>query len=173
MFEALVAAIAIYFLYVILKPKKHYDTAEKSNKKYNHTSKNLSREELKRAALRREHEWTPQKELSYSIYSKVVGTSFKNDDGSSRQEYIKQKLKAGDELFLKAYNYKGNPALALYAEENNKNSQIGHISSSLTERIVQLPEDTMIEIRVRDITGGTTEKKTFGVNIEILTSRKI
>jgi hypothetical protein len=109
----------------------------------------------------------------YSIYSKVVGVSFNNNDGTSRQENIKKYLSVGDELHIKGYNYNGNPAIALLAKEGKMNTQVGNLSAELVEDIMELPEDMEILIVVKNITGGTPFKPTIGVNIEIFSTNRI
>jgi len=111
--------------------------------------------------------------LTSSLYSKVVGVTFKNDDGSSRQNNIKKYVKEGNELYVKGYNYKGKSAVAILAKENKMNTQIGNLSAELVKDLSYLPADTEFMIIAKNITGGTTDKKTVGVNIEILSSRRI
>lgn len=43
------------------------------------------------------------------IHTKIVGGTFKNNDGSSRQEFLSE-LKDNEQLYLKKYSYKGAPA---------------------------------------------------------------
>jgi len=54
---------------------------------------------------------------------KIAGITFKNEDGSNRQDIVK-KLSEGDTLLLKTYDYKGNKAIGVYTEDNK---QIGNI----------------------------------------------
>jgi len=109
----------------------------------------------------------------FSFYSKVVGVTYDNDDGSSRQENIKKYLSVGDELHIKVYSYKGEPAIALLAKEGRIDTQVGHLSAELASEIVSLPDDAEVAVVVKDITGGTKNKLTFGVNVEILSTHKI
>lgn len=116
---------------------------------------------------------TKKKNYPYSIFSKVVGVSFDNDDGSSRQKNIIKYIKEDDELFLKGYKYNGKAAIAVYAKENQPSTQIGNISSDLTIDILELSPSTDIELRVKNVTGGTQGKEYYGVNIEIFTTEKL
>jgi len=130
---------------------------------FSFANKTLKRKKIKEAA----------ESFPHSLYSKVVGVSFKNDDGTSRQDNIKKYLSVGDELYMKGYNYKGKPAIALLAREGKMHTQVGNLSAGLVEDMMDIPEDTKILIVVRDLTGGTPFKPTRGVNIEILSTNRI
>lgn len=84
-------------------------------------------------------------EPDYSSYESatydVVGVTFKNEDGDSRQEILEflyqsshgrkaKKVKAE----LKTYDYKGKPALAVYGD----GAQVGNIVAGQVSRVIKL-----------------------------------
>ena len=108
------------------------------------------------------------------IHSKVVGVTFKNKDGSSRQKNIKRYVTDDMELHFKGYQYKpGQPAIAILAKENDFSTQIDNISAELVETILNSGDDTEMKIVCVNVTGGTPDKPTLGVNIEIRTSEEL
>lgn len=62
------------------------------------------------------------------ITLKVVGVSFTNGDGSSRQKII-SKMVPGEAIVLKPYFYKGDKAVGVY---NSRSEMIGNISAELS-----------------------------------------
>lgn len=181
--------IIFIFLYLMGKysDKKAKDSVYVKEQPLSNKTK-LTKEELKKprkqekellnsSKIRQEHQWTPDTNeveiFPFSMYSKVVGVSYNNNDGSSRQKNIKKYLNEGDELFVKGYSYKGAPAMAILAKDGKMSTQIGNLKAELVEDFVSLPADTEFEIRVKNLTGGTKEKPSFGVNIEILTTNEI
>jgi hypothetical protein len=104
-----------------------------------------------------------EKEISEGFYSKVAGVSHKNDDGSDRQEIIRKYCKPKMPLILqRELENKYDPnATAIYIEVDGKKYQIGYVSSAAAR-------DLRIEkynVTIKDITGGTQDQKTLGVNI--------
>lgn len=172
MWEIGIVGVLLYFLYVIFKPRgKDYYKEEKQNNK---TREKLSRDMLMSMRLREKNQWSEQSDnLKFTTYSKVVGVTFENNDGTSRQKNIKKYIKEGNELFFEAYKYEDSIVLGLLAKKGNFSTQIGVIHSKLAKEILDLPLDSQIEIRVKNITGGTKEKQTLGVNIEIFSSHEI
>lgn len=69
--------------------------------------------------------------LTETFFEKVVGVSYNNDDGSSRQEYIRQ-LKDFEELELELFEYEGAPAVRV----NTQRGQcIGFLRKELAPKI--------------------------------------
>lgn len=66
-----------------------------------------------------------------NIHTKIVGVTFKNSDGSSRQDYLCY-LNHGEELFLKEYSYKGNPAFYVC---NKHGKCLGNLPAEIAEKI--------------------------------------
>jgi hypothetical protein len=98
-----------------------------------------------------------------SFYSKVSGVSYSNDDGTDRQKIIKKYCKPGMPLILQyePENKFDKNAIAIFIEVKGKRFQIGYVSSAAAR-------DLRIEkynVTIKDITGGTRDQKTIGVNI--------
>lgn len=99
------------------------------------------------------------------IKTKVVGVSFKNDNGTSRQKYISKSF-VGEKIHIIHKPIKGHPnALAVY---NSRHCQIGHLSSELASEVVKdMNKDYIVLGKITSITGGEKEKPTLGCNIEL------
>lgn len=97
------------------------------------------------------------------FYSKVSGVSHSNDDGSDRQWIIKKYCKPGMPLILQYEpENKFDPnAIAIYIEAAGKKAQIGYVPSG-TARDLRIEN---YNVTVANITGGTRDQKTLGVNI--------
>ena len=63
----------------------------------------------------------------------LKGVTFNNDDGSSRQENIKN-TEQYEKLSFFFYDFKGEPACAVY---NSKNQQLGHLPAWLSKDIYE------------------------------------
>lgn len=107
---------------------------------------------------------------SYRRHYKVVGTSFQNKDGTNRQGILRRiKFDVPEyvcpEVTVKSYEYEGEPAFAVYANDK----QIGNISR---EDIPSLLENTdeLIDANIV-VFGGETPDKNCGAEI-ILTYKK-
>lgn len=61
--------------------------------------------------------------IDYHLGFKIVGSTFKNDDGSKRQDILKS-LKNGDTIGLKTYDFQGRTAIGVYTCDGK---QIGNI----------------------------------------------
>lgn len=103
-----------------------------------------------------------------SFHSKVVGVTFSNADGTSRQTIIKSCCKAGQALRLESEpnNPRDPQAVGVWIPAG----QIGYIQSG------RLAEDLARYIRtgtktvtaeISNVTGGTNKKASYGVNILI------
>jgi hypothetical protein len=100
-----------------------------------------------------------------SIKTKLVGVTHKNEDGTSRQELLKD-MREGERIVL-AYeenNPKSDHAVAAY---NSIGQKLGYLNDDLAidlaEQIKEL--GVAINAEVLNITGGDGRK--FGCNIEI------
>ena len=104
---------------------------------------------------------------SRSINTKVVGVTFKNSDGISRQDIINDVCRAGQNLTLQVEtnNPKDANAIAVYCSKG----QIGYISSGrLKDDIAKrLNSGTSVPATITDVTGGTPDRPTRGVNISV------
>jgi len=102
----------------------------------------------------------------YAMFFDVVGESFKNDDGISRQEIIKKYARVQDPIHLKFYDYKGSMACGVYLDENHA-MQIGNISRDEVKEVYDLATSgSTIDPRIYSM--GKGQKGLYGVVIEIL-----
>lgn len=99
------------------------------------------------------------------FHSKIVGVTYNNDNGTSRQKYLSS-VKQFDELNLRIYEYKpGEKAVGVFYNNN----QLGNINADLVDEIMDyMKHDQLISI-IATPTG--SEGKTRGCNITILTDK--
>ena len=91
-------------------------------------------------------------ELCDSFITKVVGVTYSNDDGTSRQEILSHCM-IGEPVGFYYYTYNGQPAYAVISDHG----QIGHLSQKIATDLDQTygDDDTYISGQISDITGGT------------------
>lgn len=95
--------------------------------------------------------------------TKVVGVTFGNDDGSSRQEYIKR-MKTGDDIIFKSMATKEHPeAIGVF---NKNGQQLGYLNAELASEIKEKYPINPMSVTVSGVTGGGD--KTFGCNLHII-----
>ena len=95
--------------------------------------------------------------------TKVVGVTFRNEDGSDRQGYIRR-LHSGDPLYLKREpdNKKDPDAVAVL---DGGRHQIGHIGRSLAAQLAPVMDGgCRVSAEATEVTGGTAERPSMGVN---------
>lgn len=80
------------------------------------------------------------------IKTKIVGVTFKNNDGSSRQKAL-SKIKNNEQLYLKEYTYKGEPA---YYVMDRKNNCLGNLPEHIARRIKREHENNGKLVFVED-----------------------
>lgn len=105
----------------------------------------------------------------YEYYTcHVAGTTFKNDDGSSRQELLKKiryrgaPYQSDPDIRLEKVQYDGEDAIAVYANEN----QIGWIPK--VELFLILPRfDRYKDVDQFSMIGGGSGGKKYGIDIRI------
>ena len=104
-----------------------------------------------------------------TIRTKVSGVSFENRDGSERQRII-AKCKAGDRLYLRhdPDNEYSDFAIEVHHGPPGHETQIGFLEDALASNL--LNHLSAISANILDVTGGTPDKPTRGVNMEILLS---
>jgi hypothetical protein len=116
--------------------------------------------------LRRQIADNSQRVVNYTIHSKIAGVSFNNDDGSSRQEIIRQFCHAGDPLTLKREPnnpYGRGNAIAVHLASGQ---QVGYIEHGLSRDLApKIDAGTRLSVTVAEVTG--TDQSTLGVNIAI------
>lgn len=88
-------------------------------------------------------------ELLKSFDTTVVGVTFNNDDGSSRQQILSE-IDADDPVTLEFYKYNGKPACAVYVF----GKQIGHINKELAAELAKQYEGCYFTGKVQKILGG-------------------
>ncbi len=69
-----------------------------------------------------------------TIFIDVVGESFDNDNGTSRQEIIEKYVREGSAANLRFYDYKGSMACAVSVDEG----QIGNLPKDRAREIYDL-----------------------------------
>lgn len=101
-------------------------------------------------------------------HTKVVGVTYKNEDGSSRQSIIR-KYGEPDATIILERDYENefsDHAVAVkIIDDDFEERQIGYLSEEFAEKLY----DKLEQVRcvVKDITGGEEDKKTLGVNLEM------
>ena len=98
-----------------------------------------------------------------TIYSKVQGVSYTNRDGSERQDIIENLCYPGQQLVLmRAPNQYSSNNLDVYIA-----FQIGQVNQEIAELLAPILESGgVVRANISEITGGTADKPTRGVNVE-------
>ena len=112
--------------------------------------------------------------MMQEFYSKVVGVTAKNSNGTDRQDYIKRYCKKNKELVLKREpkNTYDSNAIAIFIKTKifffkNAKFQIGYINTDIAQRLAPyIDKGGTVTSKVKNITGGTG-KEFYGVNIVI------
>ncbi|MFN2237669.1 MAG: hypothetical protein ACK2U1_25845 [Anaerolineales bacterium] len=97
-----------------------------------------------------------------TIYSKLQGVTRTNRDGTNRQEIITELCYPGQQLLLmRAPNQYSQNNLDVYVAY-----QVGQVSSELAEMLAPiLDEGHIVRAHITEITGGSDDKPTRGVNV--------
>lgn len=96
------------------------------------------------------------------INTKIVGVTFKNEDGTNRQDIISS-CNEGDNLYLEHYYYKGEDAFRI---TNCFDECLGNLKKELSAKLVEKYGVDIIEsadVEILNITG--QDEETLGVNI--------
>lgn len=106
------------------------------------------------------------------FFTKVVGVTDTNEDGSSRQELIAHRLQVGHMLHLvpRPDNPHDPGAVAVMFSYRRwfreRQGQIGWLNAELAEQITtHIDQGGHAYAQVKEITGGTLRHPTYGVNI--------
>ena len=102
-----------------------------------------------------------------TIRTKIVGVTFDNPDGRSRQRIIRR-CKAGEDLYLdwELDNQFDKDATAVRRRKNDQ--QLGYLSRDLAPQIVSYQQrGFQFSVEIINLTGGTRSETTLGANIEI------
>ena len=112
--------------------------------------------------------------MMQEFYSKVVGVTAKNSNGTDRQDYIKRYCKKNKELVLKREpkNTYDSNAIAIFIKTKifffkNAKFQIGYIRADIATQLVPyMDKGGIVTSSIKNITGGI-DNKAYGVNILI------
>ena len=100
--------------------------------------------------------------LDRSFITSVVGVTFDNDDGSSRQEILAQCL-PGDPVAFYWHDFNGEPACAIITDYG----QIGYLRASLAAHLdIECGDDCFLMGKISDILGGY-EDMSYGCTIMV------
>lgn len=97
------------------------------------------------------------------FHSKVVGVSFNNDDGSSRQEIIRNSIIDEDLYFKPMFTAEYPNAIGVF---NHRGQQLGHLTDKLASEIKTMYPQNIIAAKLCNITGGNGYP--YGANLHIL-----
>lgn len=97
------------------------------------------------------------------FHTKVVGVTFNNDDGSSRQAIIKA-CKPGDDIIFKPVPTAEYPdAIGVF---NKRGQQLGHLSQGVAAEIKNEYGYNPMSVTVSNVTGGG--EYSYGCNLHII-----
>lgn len=100
------------------------------------------------------------------LHSKVVGVTRHNHDGSDRQE-IARHCYGGERLTLRREPDNPQDANAVAVVREN-GDQVGYLSAGVAEQVAPLLDTgAPVTAVVAEVTGGTPDHPTYGVNIRI------
>jgi len=98
---------------------------------------------------------------------KIVGVSYKNEDGSSRQENIEKYAKVDEPVSLKFYTYEGALACAVYIGDDTS-KQVGHLPKAQVQTLFTVATDENVVIDPRIASAGRAmENDKWGMRIVI------
>ena len=111
-----------------------------------------------------------------TIRSKIAGVTAKNDDGKFRQDYIRAFCKPGMPLILRREpdNKYDRNAISIWIKAKvllifSNEVKIGYINTGLAEELARwLEKGHNISGEIIDVTGGTNDKSSLGVNIKLV-----
>ena len=97
------------------------------------------------------HDFVNEHPVIKEFHTKVVGVSFPNDDGSSRQAILSN-CRRGEYITLEPYRWRGKSAYAVLTEHG----QIGNLSADLAEDLTtEYGDDFFVSGIICQITGGS------------------
>lgn len=101
------------------------------------------------------------------FHTKVVGVTFNNDDGTSRQAII-ERCKPGEDIIIKPVPTKEYPdAIGVF---NKRGEQLGHLGAELASEIKTKWGYNPMSITIAALTGGGD--RAYGCNLHIIIYRK-
>lgn len=97
------------------------------------------------------------------FHTKVVGVTFNNDDGTSRQAII-ERCKPGEDIIIKPVPTKEYPdAIGVF---NKRGEQLGHLGAELASEIKTKWGYNPMSITISSLTGGGD--KVYGCNLHFI-----
>lgn len=97
------------------------------------------------------------------FHTKVVGVTFNNNDGTSRQAII-ERCKPGEDIIFKPVPTKEYPdAIGVF---NKHGEQLGHLSAELASEIKTKWGNNPMSVTIAALTGGGD--KAYGCNLHII-----
>jgi len=105
-----------------------------------------------------------------NFHTNISGVTYENPDRTSRQEIIRRFCKPGMPVVLirEPYNQYGDQTVGVWLNKlvNKRIMQIGYIKSEIAEEIAdQIDRGLVVLAEIEEVTGGTKDKPTFGVNL--------
>lgn len=113
--------------------------------------------------------------LEYEFYSKIAGVSFRNDDGADRQNLIRAYARPGLILVLKREpgNRFSPDGTTIGIWLSSPKVQIGYINDEVSLKLAPILDGGgSVIASITEITGGTNDKPTTGVNLRIKVDRR-
>lgn len=106
----------------------------------------------------------------HKIKTKLAGVTATNPDGTDRQVVIRNFCRDGRPL--QAVPEPSNPhdpsAVGVWVQASRKLVQVGYIGAHLCEEVADhMRKGGPVNVRILDVTGGTGDKPSFGVNVEL------
>ena len=98
--------------------------------------------------------------IAETIRTKVVGVTYQNDDGESRQDIL-SRMTGDEEIEIEKTTYNGEPAA--YVKWGNK--ILGYLSAELAKDLAARYPNARYTAEILEISGGGVQ--TFGCNIEL------
>lgn len=98
--------------------------------------------------------------IAETIRTKVVGVTYRNDDGESRQDIL-SRMTGDEEIEVEKTTYNGEPAA--YVKWGNK--ILGYLSAELAKDLAAKYPNASYTAEILEISGGGVQ--TFGCNIEL------
>ena len=153
-----------YFFVKKKKVTKEIATAE-ANAATEAVAKQQAEAEARQARIAAaDAEWQrflDQNELVRTIYTKVAGVTFRNSDGSSRQEHLSYCI-GGESVVFEHFTYQGAPAYSVHCG----GLQIGNLPADLARDLYELDDSYTFVGEIDEVTGGDDGLK-YGCNLRI------
>lgn len=97
------------------------------------------------------------------FHTKVVGVTFKNDDGTNRQKIISGCVPGQDIIFRPTPTKKYPEAIGVFT---TKGKQLGNVNAELASDLIHKYPNNKMKVTISDITGGGD--KNYGCNLHVV-----